>query len=362
MCGFLLRNIRRGAMALALILPISAVAADDAGRRAPGPPTYYRLMVRADNMFLRVYVNDAPAEFRDRPDKLYYPAGLSAAPARIDLEISAEGLLRPGENRVVIDYVPFDPKTGAHEGSGEAVLQVQLMQMDMQARKVIGTATFLNMRWDPETRALAPAENDVTGRGEALSPQIGLIGPASAPVDEAQLDYRDENPLAAAAARRLGFSFTVDDPGLNIPPFSDAETLEDTPALRADLLAAYVAARGVVTGETPDAYIPLFAPVLETYRYTTGWESVEQAAAEMARHQPMTLTGARRIKAAPTAEEAAAMPLLLGPEKRLVAFAGDPIQVLEADGRIAPRGRFRIMFCRQPGAPFRVCHYFAGAP
>lgn len=304
---------------------------------ADKPEFEYVVTARAENMVARLYVNGAPLIFHAQ-----------LAPMNFTFPITK--FLREGENTFTVDYEPIDPDARTytpHAGVRAA------LQLDQRATSgSLGKIDIFSGQHDVEAGTLVASEvEQVTGL--PLRTQAGVMqAPARYTVTPVNINYPDRP--TGEFARRLSVTFTIADPALTTLPQEDAQVLQDTPEMRADLYDAYAAMHRAVGGRDVDTYRALMQPVLGRMAHVLGYSDTAAVLEAVFKLSPFGGPEGSTLRPLMTSDAMQSAHLNWSVDRRMVSVTPNPMGFRDASG--APAGGYRVMFCRVPDGPFLVCH------
>ena len=317
------------------------------------PELLYSINIHAKNMLVKLYINDAYILFHARFDEMLFALGI-------------DDYLKPGTNRIVIDYEPFDMEKQAftpHEG---VVLQVKLDRQSNQKfdiaddgkitvfRPEIAEEVHLfSGRYDVKTGQLQTTQKAIFPQGPVVRRDGGLVVPDTFTSEPITMVY--SNRTSDGHAQRLIFTFDINDVPMPTPPWVNAPPLTDTPELRAELWQAYQQMHRIIAARDEKAYRKAMKLVFGHLALTTGYRDADSFATAIFKKRPFVDTPDKRTAPMPPASIATTGQLEFGQdEHRLVRFFPNPIRYETENGD--PSGSFGLFFCRQPEGHLAVCY------
>ncbi len=317
------------------------------------PELLYSINIDAKNMFVKLYINDAYILFHGGFDELLFTLGI-------------DDYLKPGTNRIVIDYEPFDMEKQAftpHEG---VVLQVKLDRQSNQKfdiaddgkitvfRPEIAEEVHLfSGRYDVKTGQMQQTQESVFNQGPLVRRDGGLAVSGTFITEPVTIVYGDGT--SEGHAQRLIFTFEINDVPMPTPPWVNAPPLTDTPELRAELWEAYQQMHRIIAARDEEAYRREMRLVFAHGALTRGYRDAEDLADALFKKRPFVDTPDERVAPLLPATSITTGRLDFGQdEHRLVRFFPNPIRYETENGD--PSGSFGLFFCRQPEGHLAVCY------
>ena len=331
--------MRHGLSTLALVLmfwlPLSP---GHAGNHEMSRPEFnYVLTASAENMVARLYVNGAPLILHARLQQMRFTFPVTE-------------FLRAGKNTITVDFEPINQATRNYTPHAGVAIELSLEQRARGGSQ--GEIDLFSGQYDEDAQTLAATGVQRFSR-QPLRLQAGTMSaPARYSVTPVDMNYPDR--ASGEAARRLSLIFMVADPSLGMLPQDGAPVIEDGPALRQELHAAYAAMHAAVAAGDVETYRAIMAPVLERAAYVLGYEDTAALLESVFAIQPFGPPEGATIRPMPSLEQIRTAHLGFGAEGRMVEVTDSPISYVDAGGQVV--GALQVMFCRQPDGALRVCH------
>lgn len=301
------------------------------------PTSEYSITIQAENMFARLYVNGAPLINHVRTDKLLFSYPITQ-------------YLRAGDNRITVDYEPFDLVAGSYTPSTATALQIELRQARGTDR--LAEVDLLTARWDAEIGELTARNARVFGDTPIVTSGGSITGPDRFSVMPVDMNYGED--ASGPDSRRVTFDFVIADETLGTLPWEAAPVLDDTPQMRAALWSGYKALHDAAARKNADAYLAINDPMLRRIAYTLGYEKTSDLAQRIWEFSPLGGPEGSRIGPMPSEQAIQAAHLRWSADRRMVRVQQDPVAFFDEAGNQV--GAYRVMFCRQPDGSMKVCH------
>lgn len=294
----------------------------------------YILHIATDNSFFRLYANGAPivsnARFRDRSETR-----------------PAEMALQHGENRIILDYEPFDLDLRDYVPHKDIFLSITLTQMKGFAT---GRTSLLSLRYSVEDKALVqvdPLGGQSTSQFAVVT-DIGIV-----PVE---IEYRKR--VSGDHARRIRIDFTINDPSLAPVPWADSPELPDTPETRQLVWEFGQRLHQAYADRDVETWTELTEPSLTRVGQSIGGKDLQYVVDALLERGAMS-SGIEGAVLRPylTEQEAMTEPFQPLPDPRLVSLETFPAEFAvpgEELGSVVP-----FYLCMRPEG-LRVCYYELG--
>jgi len=313
---------------------------------------YSGINIDAENMFLKVYINGALMLLHGRFDPMRFTFGINR-------------YLRSGENIIVVDYEPFDMEKQAftpHEG---VALQVKIdrhsqQQIRMDDEGNISVAPpdlteevhLFSGRYDIKTGQMQQTKESAFNEGPLVRQNGGLAVIGTFKTEPITMVY--SNRTSDGFARRLTFTFDINDASIPTPPWVNAPPLTDTPELRAELWQAYQLMHRIIATRDVKAYREAMKVFFTHEARGMGYRDVDQFMDELFEKRPFQDTPDEHVAPLLPATTAINGDLDFGTSQRMVRFFPDPIQYVTETGE--PSGSHSFFYCRQPDGHLAVCY------
>ncbi|NBD30453.1 MAG: hypothetical protein GVY31_10520 [Alphaproteobacteria bacterium] len=294
----------------------------------------YSMHILTRSSFFRLYANGAPidsnAKFLDRSQTR-----------------PAEKALQHGENRVIIDYEPFDLDERDYVPHDGIYFRLTLTQLK---GLTTGRTTLLTLRYSPEEDSLV----QVQGAGDQLGDQFVEVTDVDiAPVD---ITYRSRN--SGDHARRIRIDFTINDPSLAPVPWADSPELPDTPETRQLVWEFGQRLHQAYADRDVETWTELTEPYLTRVGQSIGGKDLQYVVDALLERGAMS-SGIEGAVLRPylTEQDAMTEPFQPLPDPRLVSFETFPAEFAvpgEELGSVVP-----FYLCMRPEG-LRVCYYELG--
>ena len=314
------------------------------------PGLNYTININAENMLVKVYINDAPMLFHGTFKEVYSTRGIG-------------DFIQPGTNRIVIDYEPFDMDKQAftpHEG---VALQIKLSRRSKQEILIddndnisvtrpdlVEEVDLFSGRYDLKTGQLQPTQKAIFPQVPLVRRDGGLVVSGTFTTKPVTMVY--SNRTSEGNAQRLIFTFDINDVPMPTPPWVNAPPLTDTSELRAELWQAYQQMHRIIAARDEEAYRREVRLVFAHGALTRGYRDAEGFADALFKKRPFVDTPDERVAPLPP-QTSGQIEFGLGPQ-RIVRFFPNPIQYETENGESS--GSHSFFFCRQPQGHLAVCY------